>query len=91
METALRAVKLALRITNTAFDDEISAIISACKTDLKLAGVNNIKQDDPLIMRAITLYAKANFGYSEDSEKYQRSYDMLKCSLSLAGDYNAAE
>ena len=44
---------------------------------------------DPLITRAIVLYAKANFGYSEDSEKYRAAYDYLKCSLSLAGDYHA--
>lgn len=42
---------------------------------------------DPLIVRAVILYAKANFGFSEDSEKYQKAYDYLKCSLSLAGDY----
>lgn len=84
----MKSVKLSLRITNTAFDDEITAIIEACKTDLKLAGVKNIRESDPLILRAFTLYAKANFGYNEDSDKYQRSYDMLKCSLCLAGDYN---
>lgn len=44
---------------------------------------------DPLIERAIILYSKANFGYSEESEKYQKAYDLLKCSLSLAGDYHA--
>lgn len=87
----IEAVKLALRINNNAFNEEIKNIINACKKDLSLAGVERIHYDDPLIQRAITLYAKANFGYSDDSDKFQRAYDMLKCSLSLAGDYNALE
>ena len=84
----LEAVKLALRLTNTAFDDEVIALIEACKSDLKLAGIVKIKDSDPLILRAVTLYAKAHFGYVEDGEKYQKSYDSLKISLCLAGDYN---
>lgn len=92
-------VKNALRVKTEAFDDEIQDLIDACKADLRLVGVN-VPEDtpaegkeatagDPLITRAIVLYAKANFGYSEDSEKYRAAYDYLKCSLSLAGDYHA--
>lgn len=95
----LDKVKNALRVKTAAFDDEIQDLIDACKADLRLVGVN-VPEDtpaegkeatagDPLITRAIVLYAKANFGYSEDSEKYRAAYDHLKCSLSLAGDYHA--
>lgn len=95
----LDKVKNALRVKTAAFDDEIQDLIDACKADLRLVGVN-VPEDtpaegkeatagDPLITRAIVLYAKANFGYSEDSEKYREAYDYLKCSLSLAGDYHA--
>ena len=76
----LDKVKNALRVKTAAFDDEIQDLIDACKADLRLVGVN---------VPAIVLYAKANFGYSEDSEKYRAAYDYLKCSLSLAGDYHA--
>lgn len=96
----LDKVKNALRIKTNAFDDEVQGLIDACKADLRLVGVT-VPADvppgegeqplpgDPLIIRAILLYAKANFGYSEDSEKYRAAYDYLKCSLSLAGDYHA--
>ena len=95
----LDKVKNALRVKTAAFDDEIQDLIDACKADLRLVGVN-VPEDtpaegkeaaagDPLITRAIVLYAKANFGYSEDSAKYRAAYDYLKCSLSLAGDYHA--
>jgi hypothetical protein len=82
----LQFIKLNLRITSTAFDDEITALIEACKADLSVSGVGAINEADPLIQRAVTLYCKANFGYSEDSEKFQKSYEFLKVSLCLAGD-----
>lgn len=84
-------VKAALRTKTTAFDAEIEDVIGACKADLELVGIRIPEVDDPLITRAVILYAKAHFGFSDDSEKYQRAYDALKCSLSLAGDYSAVE
>ena len=48
-------------------------------------------EDDPIIQRVIILYVKANFGLdNNDSEKYYKSYLLLKQSLSLCGDYNVA-
>lgn len=85
----LEQVKTALRISGDTFDGEITGVIDACKQDLKIAGVVNLDESDPLILRAVILYAKANFGYVPESEKFQRSYDLLKRSLCLAGDYNA--
>lgn len=63
-------------------------MINACKSDLKLSGITNIDEDDSLIKRAIILYCKANFGLdNKDSEKYNKSYDLLKQHLALSGDY----
>lgn len=85
-------VKVNLRIKSTAFDaSEIQPIIDACKADLKLSGVNKIEENDPLIRRAVVLYAKANFGYSEDSDKFMQAYTALKGSLALSGDYNGGD
>lgn len=85
----LESVKKALRISGTIFDTEIQELIDAAMSDLKLSGISCQNVRDPLIRRAVTIYCKANFGLdNEDSEKYQKSYDMLKNHLSLAGDYN---
>ena len=85
----LEKVKLALRIKSNKLDEEITDLIEACKIDLSLSGVKKIEDTDPLIQQAIKLYCKANFGLdNKDSEKYQKSYEMLKISLSLCGDYN---
>lgn len=88
----LEKVKLALRIKSNILDLEIEDLIEACKIDLSISGVKKIEESDPIINRAIILYCKANFGLeNKDSDKYQKSYDLLKQSLSLCGDYNVAK
>lgn len=84
-------IKLTLRISNTAFDSEITDLISAARADLKLSGILESKVNDdtdPLIKRAITVYVKAHFGWNNpDSEKLQQSYEMLKRHLALSQEY----
>lgn len=85
----LEKVKLSLRIKTYKLDDEINDLIEACKIDLSISGVKKTEVTDPIIQRAIILYCKANFGLdNKDSEKYQKSYELLKQSLKLCGDYN---
>jgi uncharacterized phage protein (predicted DNA packaging) len=87
----LEVVKTALRISHSQLDGEINDLIEAARFDLNLSGVSPLKVNDdtdPLIRRAIIVYAKAN--NEPDvvrAEKYQQSYDMLKNHLTLAGDY----
>lgn len=86
----LARAKAALRIssTNKQITGEIEDCIEACKADLALAGVCVIIEDDPLIIRAVILYCESFFGYMEKAEQYKQSYDLLKMSLALSGDYN---
>jgi uncharacterized phage protein (predicted DNA packaging) len=91
----LNDVKTALRISNTAFDTDISDLIEEARADLILSGVSSVKANDdldPLIKRVIKTYCKANFGFDNpDAERLQQSYEMLKQHLSLAGDYQEVE
>lgn len=91
----LQDVKLSLRISNTAFDEEILDLIEEARQDLILSGVSLTKahdDEDPLIKRAIKSYTKANFGFDNpDAERLQKSFEMLKQHLSLAGDYREVE
>ena len=85
----LESIKLALRIKSSAFDLEILDLINAAKLDLRLSGIIKFDEEDPLILQAVKIYCKANFGLdNKDSEKYQASYESLKQHLSLCGDYN---
>jgi hypothetical protein len=88
--TILDTVKTALRISNTAYDDEIDDLIDAAKADLQLSGLlgEKILLTDALIKRAVVTYCKANFGWNNpDAERLQQSYDMLKNHMSLSQDY----
>lgn len=87
----LEAVKLALRITTTAFDSELQQLINAAKTDLGIAGVTipvtSESNLDQIIQRAIITYCKLNFGEIDRVEMYDRlkaSYDEQKAQLSMA-------
>ena len=85
-------MKTALRITNTAFDGEVSDLMDAAKSDLILSGVTETKANDEidsLIKRAITIYVKANFGWANpDADRLQISYNLLKMHLSMAIEYS---
>lgn len=82
-------IKKSLHIANTANDDDISGVISACKIDLTLSGVNIVNDTDALTKQAIKLYARGYFNYQGDGERWQAAYDSLKNSMALCGDYNA--
>lgn len=86
----LSDAKLALRITSTAYDDEVSSLISAAIDDLKGAGVTGeaAGAESPLVHRAIMTYVKANFGWgNEDYDRLMKAYDMQKIHLTLDTDY----
>lgn len=90
----LEDVKLALRVSSVSFNPEVQDLIDSARLDLIQAGVSSLiveneEEIDPLIKRAIVLYAKANYGLdSPNAERFGESYKLLKMHLSLAGDYN---
>lgn len=85
--TTLPAVKLALRITTTAYDSEITGLINAALKDMGIAGVTNDDDTDALILRAIITYCRLNFGQPDDYERLKASYDEQKAQLGMATGY----
>ena len=83
----LEKVRLALRITTTAFDEEIQDLSVAALADLGIAGVSNEDESDPLIIRAVVTYCKANFGEADEYERLKASYDEQKAQLQMATGY----
>ena len=93
----LDKIKMALRITTDAFDDELKDLIIAAAEDLGIAGVVLAEQtdpeesdpgeDDPIVTRAIITYCKMSFGLPEDFDRLKRSYDEQKAQLSNATNY----
>lgn len=82
----------AIRISSKAepITEEINDCIEACKRDMQQVGINNLDETDALIVRAITVYCKAEFGYSEKAQQFRQSYDSLKLALSLMEEYQTA-
>lgn len=83
----LESVKLALRITTNAFDDEIQDLINAALADLGIAGITNQDQTDALIKRAVITYCRVNFGEPDDYDRMKASYDEQKAQLKTATGY----
>ena len=83
----LAAVKLALRITTDAFDDEMSDLIVAALKDMRLAGITNDDVGDPLVKRAVITYCRLNFGEPDDYDRLKKSYDEQKGQMGMATGY----
>jgi len=83
----LAAVKLALRITTDAFDEELSDLIVAALLDMKLAGIQNADTGDPLVKRAVITYCRLNFGQPDDYDRLKKSYDEQKAQMGMASGY----
>lgn len=85
--TMLDKVKMGLRITTNAYNDEITDLIQAAKQDLGIAGVVVPETIDEIVTRAIITYCKMSFGLPEDADRLKRSYDEQKAQLSNATNY----
>ena len=85
----LNKVKLALRISTSAFDTEITDLIASAKADLGLVGIE-VDEGEPLIARAIITYCRVNFGEPDDYERLKRSYDEQKAQLKSSLLYRGA-
>ena len=85
--TTLELVKVALRVTSTAFDSELNNLIDSAKLDLGIAGVVVPTELTAIVNTAICTYCKLNFGSPDDYDRLKKSYDEQKAQLSMATGY----
>lgn len=85
----LAKVKLALRVTTTAYDNDLNDLINAAKLDLGIAGVVLPTTLDAVCERAIITYCKLHFLGLSDNEwdRLKASYDEQKAQLTTATGY----
>ena len=92
----LNKVKLALLISTTDFDTELTELITAAVLDLNIAGVDNetvvtTEPTNALVSRAIISFCAYNFelmhGEETRSEKFKKVYDEQKAQMSMATNY----
>ena len=100
----LEQIKKSLRISHSALDDVLLSDIYSGADELMRVGVdpyvrengaialdadgNMIIQDKPLIIRAIDFWVKAVEDHEEKGDKYMKSFEKVRDSLSLSGDYH---
>lgn len=84
----LDKVKMALRITTDAFNDELNDLIAFALADMHLIGIVGVEAD-PLIRKAVITYCRMNFGAPADYDKLKASYDEQKAQLQIASGYHA--
>lgn len=87
-------VKVACRVTSTAYNTELTDLIDAALADLGITDIDSgllvTTGIMPLIKRAVLTYCKMNFGELEEG-KYDRlkaSYDEQKSQLLMSSKYN---
>ena len=89
--TVIQKVKTALRLsTNDAdLEDELTDQIEECLIDLIPANVSydNINLMDPLILKAVKVYCKLNFGQPDNYDRLKAAYDELKMQLGMDSRY----
>lgn len=90
MDTNLKKVRQALRISTTDFDGEINDLIQSAMKDLGIAGIIFEDTTDSLILRAVITYCKIHFGDLDQIGDYDRlkaSYDEQKAQMQMATGY----
>lgn len=89
----LEQIKKSQRITHDSLDDILQTDIDAGAGELMRAGVDpfdakgNISEN-PLIRKAIELYAKSMEDFEEKGNAYMASFEKLRDAMALSGDYN---
>ena len=90
----LEKIKLSLRVDSDDLDEEIQDTIDSAKLDLKLSGIDEDKiiDMDPLILRAIKVFCKAEFSSDNtESNRFRKCYEMLRDHLALSTEYSSKE
>lgn len=92
--TTIAKVKLALRITHSKLDTEITATIDTAKAEMERAGIlaASVSESDELILDAIKTFCKYSFASDEKMrEGYFTSWQYQLDCLRKTAAYNTAE
>lgn len=85
----LELIKTALRVTTTAFDDEIQLLIDDCIASMNKLGVTaaTVETNDPQIMTAVMAYCKWKFGHSDEKDAWRHIFQEKLAELKMQSGY----
>ena len=90
-EQLIAKAKIRIRKTSTdILDEDVGQLVEVALTDLKRIGVDSsylVETDikDPIIVEAVLLYCKANFGTPEKQNELMESYNMMLTKIKGGG------
>ena len=82
----LDEAKVALRVTEPEYDNQIFSLLESGRRDLEIAGVQ-VPMDDDLIKTALFTYVRLHFGDPPNPERLRESYETQKVQLMYANRY----
>ena len=85
----LETIKTALRISTSAFDNEIQTLIDAAILEMNGLGVTAATSTttDPQIISAVVAYCKWLFGNNEDADRWRDIYHIKLGQLKTMSGY----
>ena len=83
----IEQAKIARRLTEPDFDEEVIRLLKAAIADLGVAGVVVPEEYDELITQAAITYFLAHFGQPDNYEQLKASYDEQKAQLMTCTGY----
>lgn len=85
----LDQVRQALRITTSAFDEEIKGLIDAAVEEMDYLGIraSELAPTSAEVQSAIIAFCKWQFGNNPDAERWEKIYIMKVGQLKLAKGY----
>jgi hypothetical protein len=88
MEATIIKIKVGLRISHDKLDEDIQADIDACLADLRVCGIIDPRETDPLIFNAIKLWCRSlDTDDTAKAAEWLRRYEALKSCLQMAEEY----
>ena len=90
-EELIEKAKLRIRKTSSdKLDQDIEQLVNVALADLQRIGVHPTRLEnisDPLLVEAVLLYVKANFGNPQNATELTESYNMM-CVKIKGGGYH---
>lgn len=86
----LEKVKLALGLTTTAYDDDITDDIAAARAELIRSGVASSKASsdtDPLITKAIKTYCQKEYSEGSEAERFTKAWESQLDNIRKSAGY----
>ena len=86
----IERIKQRIRAMADVSNDEVEDLILTCRKELEMKGIYG-DESDHTYYQAVVLYCKANYGYDENTDRFETAYQALCNAMALSGDYKKGE